>query len=535
MAERQYNQAKLVDENANGRFKLNKAGRVALEPWVTDIDDSVYSFSSEADSLMVAAAMARLSRNPNDLRTTIASEFFGKDHKETGLLQRVITQYGDDSVMQLYSLPLVFEGISNIATKEVEWGRFGAYLEQSTRYLRFDVKDENGHYAYYTPEEFDAETAKEFEAFMDQIFDIYSALYIKMYDYIQEHSSVPEDERDGAWRNACHAQACDSIRSLLPSATKATVGMVASAQAMHNLILHLEAHPLPEMKRLSAAALTAVRGVAPVFFERTDKADRGLLVSGHQATTKEATQKLVALHLGKLKNKPKTGISVELLSVDGSEDELVAKIMSDNSDQPHDVIASVVATLTPKQKKEIVSAYVGERYNRRAKPGRAFEYPHYNFEIQCDYGAFRDIQRHRLVDGLDWQTLQTELGHVRPSIIDEAGFTKEYEHAFDLSKRAYDALIARGYELQAQYATLFGHIMRFSMKVNARALLQSAELRTTPQGHPSYRKIYQDMHAAVSKVHPLVGKAMSFVSQAEDEELARLGAERYQQQKAQQA
>jgi thymidylate synthase ThyX len=532
MAEARDKKVELVEQKKNGRLQLTKAGRDIVEELVTDIDGNVYSFLPASDGLMVSAAMARLSRNSNDLRTIMASEFIGKGEKESGLLRRVVTEFGDDSVMQLYSMQVVFEGISNIATKEVEWGRFAAYLEQSTRYLRFDVKDDNGHYSYYTPEEFDANTAKKFESYIDQIFDIYSALYEKMYTYIQEHSSVPEAERDAAWLRACHAQACDSIRALLPSATKATVGMVGSAQAIHNMILHMDAHPLPEMNRLAEQVLEAVRGVAPVFFERTDRADRGKLISGHQALTQADITKLVASHLDKNETEPKVGSYVDLVSVDGSEDELVAKIMSDVSNQPHEVIQGIVDGLSAKEKEKVITTYVGDRYNRRAKPGRAFEYPHYNFEIQCDYGAFRDIQRHRVVDGMKWQLLQTELGHVRQNIIDEAGFTKEYEKAFELSKELYDFLKSAGYELQAQYATLFGHNMRFSMKVNARALMQSAELRTSPQGHPSYRKIYQEMHERVAEVHPLIAKAMRFVSADEDEELARLGAERYQQQRA---
>lgn len=535
MAEHAEQKVELVKKGENGRFFLSEAGREALEGWVTDIDGEVYSFFPEADDLMVSAAMARLSRNPNDLRTIMANEFMGQGDKKAELLTRVVTEYGDDSVMQLYGMQLVFEGISNIATKEVEWGRLAAYLEQSTRYLRFDVKDESGHYSYYTPEEFDAKTAKQYEAYMDQIFDIYSELYAKMYVHIQSTSAVPESERDAAWERACHAKACDSIRALLPSATKATVGMVGSAQAMHNMIIHMDAHPLPEMNRLGEKALSAVRAVAPVFFERTDRPDRGKLISNHQAETAKNVRDLVAELLKSHEAEPKTGISVELLSADGDEDALIVKIISDASDQPFEVIQPLVKAMSDAEKQEMIETYVGDRYNRRAKAGRAFEYPHYSFEIQCDYGAFRDIQRHRMVDGMEWQTLQTELGHVRPSIIDEAGFTDLYEKAFSLSKEAHDTLVTEGYSLQAQYATLFGHIMRFSMKINARALMQSAELRTSQQGHASYRDIYQRMHAAVKKVHPNIAAAMKFVSMEEDEELARLGAERYQQQKAQQA
>ena len=521
----------LVNKAGEGLLRLTETGRERMKPWVTDVDGDVYAFTAEADPQAVSAAMARLSRNSNDLRTIIADEFMDGEGKELALLRRVVNQFGDDSVMQLYPMQIVFEGVSNLATKEIEWGRLAAYLEQSTRYLRFDKRDENGHYAYFTPTEFDVETATLYEKYLDEIFDIYSELYEKLLSYIKESSNVSEEMRDGAWRRACHAQACDGVRSLLPAATTATVGVVGSAQAINNMILHLHSHELPEMHALGQKALEAVRMVAPVFFERTDLPTRGGLINDHQRETRENTATLAKRILSDIEIEPETGTSVRILTVDGSEDEMIAKILSDASSHPFESIRKVVATLSDDEKREVITAYVGDRYNRRAKPGRAFEFPHYTFEVQCDYGAFRDIQRHRLVDGLDWQMLNTELGHVTPSIIHEAGLTEKYERAFNRSSELYKELRDRGYEHQAQYATLFGHIMRFTMKVNARSLMHTAELRTSSQGHPAYRRVYQDIHAKVADAHPNIAAAMQFVSTDEDEALARLGAERHHQER----
>jgi len=515
----------LTHRTGEGLLELTETGKSALEGWVTDVEGGVYVVTPEADMQAVAAAMARLSRNPNDLRTIVADEFTDKGGRDTNLLRRVVNQFGDDSVMQLYPMQMVFEGISNVATKEIEWGRLAAYLEQSTRYLRFDRKNEAGEYAYYTPEEFDANTAEMYKEHMDTIFDTYSQLYERLKAHIIETSDVPEDERDAAWRNACHAQACDGVRSLLPAATKATVGVQGSSQAIYNMILHLRSHQLPEMQRLGAQALVQARKVAPVFFERADMPERGGLISAHREQTREASKTLAEQLLAHLEERS-VEAHVNLLSVYGSENELIAKILADSSEHPFDVIRAVVDELTDEQKQLVIGTYAGDRYNRRAKPGRAFELPHYLFEVVCDYGAFRDIQRHRMVDGLEWQPLRTSLGHVTPDIIHEAGLAEEYEQAFEVSGCLYKALKERGYDNQAQYATLFGHLMRFTVQFNARSLTHTAELRTTPQGHPAYRKVFQDMHGLIAGEHPNIAKAMKFVNLGEDEELARLGAER---------
>ena len=189
---------------------------------------------------------------------------------------------------------MVFEGISNIATKEVEWGRLAAYLEQSTRYLRFDIKDAAGHYGYYTPTEFDSKTYALYETALDKIFDIYSDLYKQVYAHLVLISKEPETARTARWRQAVHAQACDSIRSILPASTRATVGVVGSAQAFHNMIMTMLAHPLPEMNELGRKTLEAARGVAPVFFERTDHPERGGLITAQKVTSRVESRTLAS-------------------------------------------------------------------------------------------------------------------------------------------------------------------------------------------------------------------------------------------------
>jgi thymidylate synthase ThyX len=512
-----------ITRTDEGVLSLTETGKAAIETWVTDVDSNVYAFTPEADSLAVAAAMARLSRNSNSLQTIIADEFLDKENRDSDLLHRVVTEYGDDSVMQLYPMQMVFEGISNIATKEVEWGRLAAYLEQSTRYLRFDIKDTAGRYSYYSPTEFDAKTLAEYESATTEIFDIYSALYQKVYAYIEKSSDTPEKERTGGWRRAVHAQACDGVRALLPASTKATVGVVGSA--MYNMILNMESHELPEINELARKTLAAARGVAPVFFERIDKPDRGGLISGNKTTARDNSQELATALLGE-EAMPNQGPSAEIVHVNGSEDDLVAKILVDSSAVSYSYAVATVTKLSADEKQSVIDTYVGDRYNRRVKPGRAFEAIDYMIEGRIDYGGFRDIQRSRMVDAFDWQPLGVRLGHVKPAIIDEAGLTEEYEKAFALSEKLHAFLIEQGYRDQAQYATLFGHVMRFTMKVNARSLVHTIELRTTPQGHPAYRKFYQDVHDQIAKIHPAIARTMTFVSKSEDEALARLGAER---------
>ena len=177
---------------------------------------------------------------------------------------------------------------------------------------------------------------------------------------------------------------------------------------------------------------------------------------------------------------------------------------------------------------------MGERLNRRHKPGRAMEHIEYHFDIVCDYGIFRDLQRHRMVEGLEWQHLSPRYGYEIPKLVEKAGLVDTYEACFDFSLNLYNRLQALGYYEQAQYAVLMGHKMRWKISYNARQAFHFHELRSTPQGHPGYRKLINQMHDKIAEVHPMIASAMKFVNQDEDPALSRLAAERYTQFKLQQ-
>ena len=176
---------------------------------------------------------------------------------------------------------------------------------------------------------------------------------------------------------------------------------------------------------------------------------------------------------------------------------------------------------------------MGERLNRRHRPGRAVEKAHYSFDLVCDYGIFRDLQRHRMVDDLNWQQLTPRYGYEIPKLVEEAGLTEEFEACFAASLKLYSSLQKAGYPLEAQYATLLGHKMRWKVTMNAREAFQMLELRTSPQGHPGYRKLAMQMYDKIAEVHPLLAEAMIFINSDEDPALTRLAAERYTQFKLQ--
>lgn len=508
------------------RLKITPKGKKYLKEVVTDSQGPVYAFYGKVSPLMAAASMARLSRRGSDLREIFLDEFSGGgDEDATSLIHRVVTAYGDDSVQQLVGVHIVVEDASNLLTKLLEWGRFAAYLEQSTRYIYYDQKDAAGNFKYYVSANFNKRTADHYCQVNDQIFSIYSQMVRSLTEYVRQKNPQPKDEKERmAWIGATRAQACDAIRPVLPTSTKSTVGIFGSAQAIDNLIMHLLSENLNEAREAGQNILDQARKVIPAFLERTDKPDRGGATVAFRANTRAQMNKLTKKYL-----QPKsTDFKDEVKLIDywpKNELDLVPHLLFSESDLSTSEIVKGVKKLSQQQKEQILKTYMGERLNRRHRPARALEVGHYLWEITADYGTFRDLQRHRVVDAFEWQRLGISYGYSVPALVTQAGLEDDFRKCFNLSEELYEFLNKQGHKDESQYATLFGHRMRYRFALNTRAAFHFIELRSSPQGHPGYRKIAAEMHEHICRVHPTIGRSMKFVNKGEDPVLTRMAAE----------
>jgi thymidylate synthase ThyX len=529
MAENQY-----VNKE-NDQIEITAAGYEYLSPIVTDTTGDVYAFTPQANSVIVAAAMARLSRRMGGLRETVLDEFTISGDKAEGVIERVVTGFGDDSVQQLATVQYVVEGASNLLTKLLEWGRFSSYLEQSTRYIFFDKRDKNGKYMYYVPTELTPEIRGQYVSSMDMIFNSYSSMVRGLTEYLRKKHPEPSEKSERiAWMNSTRAQACDAVRTVLPAATRSTVGIVSSCQAAESLIIHLLSDPLPEARQVGQQILNNLRQVIPVFLQRADMPDRGGATTAYMANTQQSMRDLTQKYLGyKLHGFEEETVSLHWYEPKNELSLVPEMLFRYATWRSLREIENAVAGWSQERMIEVFNAYIGERLNRRHRPGRALEKAHFEWEIVGDYGTFRDLQRHRVVDAMEWPQLTPYYGYSMPDLIAEAGMEEEYRRCFDLSCDLHQVMCNQGFEYEAQYATLLGHRMRYRFILNLRAMFHFLELRTHPTGHPGYRRICNEMHRQLSEVYPLSAAAMTFVNCDPDPELTRLSSERYTQYKLQ--
>jgi hypothetical protein len=210
---------------------------------------------------------------------------------------------------------------------------------------------------------------------------------------------------------------------------------------------------------------------------------------------------------------------------------VAAAALYSHSALPDAQLFALARRLSAEDRAALLKSYVGRRGNRRHKPGRAFERTSYRFDVLTDYGAFRDLQRHRMLT-LEWQPLSSRHGYTEPAAIEEAGAGADWRTVMVQSAELYEELTAAGLENVAPYAVVMAYRIRFYMEMNAREAMHVIELRTAPQGHPAYRRVCQLMHRAIADVagHRAIAAAMQFVDYSEVE-LERLQSERAMERK----
>jgi thymidylate synthase ThyX len=512
------------------------AERQLLEPHCSNLDAPVFALTNLPETVK-GALFARYSRHPGTLRRLLLDEFSADLRapaavaaaagdsegagRATQLYERIFLGYGDDSVAQLGGAHVACEWVSNVLTKVLQRPRLASYLEQSTRYIAYDAPMPGGRRRYYT----DPELGPEYERAMDELFEVYAASIPAVTAWASGEFPLAEGESPAAHARAIGAKALDLLRGLLPAASLSHMGIFASGQSYEQLILHLLAHPLPEARSYGEMLLAAVQAVIPSFVSRVERPDRGgewveYLRSRTQAGERWARR----LDLTGDRDNGDFGPSVQLTHVDGTEDDLLAALLFESTDAPDQATRDAVASLDADQRAKMLSDLVGERSNRRHRPGRGFEALRYRFEIVADYGAFRDLQRHRMLT-VQWQQLSPDLGAGVPGQIDLAGVGDGYRRALARSHEAYDALRDRGLDHAAPYALCLGYRIRFVLDLNAREAMQLIELRSGREGHPSYRAVAHELHTQIAAVHPAVAAACKHVDLETEPRLERILAE----------
>ena len=504
--------------------------RERLAPHFTNLDRSVFGLVNLPETVK-GALFARYSRYPGTLRRLFLDEFAhsvpdlpsiegAEGARAAELYERIFIGYGDDSVAQLGGAHVACEWTSNLLTKILQRPRLAAYLEQSTRYIAYDAALDGYGFRYHRDPRF----GPAYEAALDDLFETYGRQLEAASRWVGERFPPGDGESPAAHARAVRAKALDLVRGLLPAASLSHVGIYASGQTYEHLVLHLLAHPLVEARSYGEMLLEELQKIIPSFVARVPREERGGRWIEFLRARREAADGAAARLGIDLATDALAAPSVRLLRASGTEEELLAALLYESAATGEAETLAAVAALTAEEHAGLLRELLGRRENRRHRPGRGLETLRYRFEIVSDYGAFRDLQRHRLLT-CQWQALTPSLGADVPHELVAAGLGGDYERALEVSRAEYERLRGEGLTEEAPYALCLAYRIRYVLEFDAREALHLIELRSGREGHPSYRAVAHELRRAIAGVHPNVAAAMSFVDDSTEERLERLLSE----------
>ncbi len=474
-----------------------------------------------------AVAFAKYSRSQESVKTTIDEL---TDEKSAEFHEKWVIGYGDASVADMAIIAIALENVSMIASKAVEDFRLASYQEKSTRYVPFDPT------RYHRPKSFteNSECAAVYENAMQDLMNGYTHILEKMTEYFRAKYPKPDDITDKQFEHKLRARSLDVARYVLPVATLTNLGMIASAREIRYMISRLNGSPYGEVREIAAEIQQAA--LANAYNPNIKKIDPLLVRLGEHGVPDELIEQLrTTLHLT-VKGAPtlikftdpreyhikKDRIAaiagmflgddappydeprVDLINDTTPEDELIAGLLYPHSTLSFRTLAEKSRALATAQKRELIAA-INENRSSFDNLSREFEVGnHFVFDTLMDYGAYRDLQRHRLTSQLN-QPLSPAHGFEVPRDLADAGLLTYYQDLLGRNATAFEALAVTNVN-EARFVLAMAWRKRTVFKMNVRELYHIIELRSRSGGHFSYRTLVYDMYELLRRHHPLLAE-----------------------------
>lgn len=497
----------------------------------SNADDQVFAIITPRQ-VDRGALMSRYSRTDKSMRRIFLDEFLKNENRGEEFYNKVLVEYGDDSVAELGIAQIAIEGLSNIAVKKIEDRRIGlSYLEKSSRYVAWDKKINDQYKFYREPQIMSSKFADRYLESCNLDFDTYSKNIQPMINYIREREPIDrlkfkesqtgnevffsklKSEQDVKsatmiYNATTKAKALDILRGLLPASTLTNVGITGNGRSFEYLITIMLSSDLQEEREFAQKIKTELETTIKSFVKRADD-KYGQAMQAYLKALKKSARDLSKKHFSvSSKNRGEVVSLVEHEKEPVAIDRIVAALVYEHQPNGLDSILSQVKKISSSKKKDIIVSLSKLRENRRQRPPRAFEMTQYTFDIVGNFGMFRDLHRHRVLT-LERQMLSTDHGFSTPKEIREFGIEKEYKECMSRSKEVFDSVRKKLPE-QAQYVVNFAYNYPFFMRLNLREASHLIEIRTVPQGHSDYRRVAQQMFQSIKKAHPTLSKIIKF-------------------------
>ncbi len=495
-----------------------------LTPYVTNVDRPIFALCNLPEEV-VAVLFAYYSRSRESLRRNLLKliqekdldmaerlEWAATDKDELALArqkakefhEKWVVGYGHASVAEHAVAHLAIEDVSIVASKIIEDTRLASYTEKSTRYVVFD-RDK----FYRVPSLLASRHARLYEDTCGYLLETYTRLTEPVVAAVKGETPRGDKQTERGYETACKAKGCDILRYVLPAATLTNIGLTINGRLLEHLITKLLSHPMEESREIGALLKAEGRKIIPTLLKYAD-------FNAYMAETRQAMEGIASAQFAGWV--PEDAPDVALVrSPEDAEDQLVAAVLYGYTAHPMRQVQERVCKLSREEKEGIIDEYL-KRRGKHDQPLRALEHLTYTFDILVDFGAFRDIQRHRMATQTP-QELGPIHGYSTPPEIARFGLSAAYEECMTRAREAY-RVIAADFPGEAQYVLPLAFRKRVLFTWNLREIHHFVELRSAKQGHVSYRHIAQQVFKELERVHPLLAKYIRV--DLEDYALARL-------------
>ena len=424
----------------------------------------IYPLGHPLTGEQIAVTFALCSRSPDPFDVSAQQV---TAHRAAEFHRRWVLDYGHASVAEHAVAHIAIENISRRCADRIERGRLSSYTEQSSRYQVI--------HHWRTPAELETipDLQARYRSVMTQLFQSYHDLVDGLAE--ANHAAMPKrpGESPESWLSRRRRASLDAARGLLPAATLTSLGITVNARSLAYLISRLLSTPTHEEQQVGFMLKKQGEQAFPTLLR-------------HAAPTPALQRQQSIPHAPTLVPREP---GVALLHHDPDAPQRVARD-----------IAFRTQRVPGQDPTHFINQETQDLGDHDPLP-REFELPQYHFEITLDYGALRELRRHRMMTLIE-TPLTTHQAYVTPDEVAASGYHRQYELALTSAAELHQALIDAGLPEVAQYAVCHAHLQTARLQVNLRQLRHLARLRTSPKAHPSVRHPVAQMLEHVRQVHP---------------------------------
>lgn len=498
------------DKEVFSMYLLSKEDKDLLSKYITNVYSDVYCFKNLPEEVN-AVILSYVSRSPNSFKENllkllkdeeielnsniVENDFKKSSEKAAKFNEKWILGYGHSSCAELSQIKFGIDKISILATKELEDNRLGSYIEKSTRYQKFDS---NSYFVPTLPEEIQISYCD----LMDYVFKVYNSLFSPVKEELRKKYPIQEGQKEKPYENSIHAKACDVLRYLLPTSTYTSLGASFNARSMSYAISKLKSSVYEEASELADMLKIESLKICPTLIKYSDKKQ---YIVEERLKSNRLFKELKLKEKSKVNSIVENSVKFQSISYQSVLNQLFATILYQESDYTMNELIEHAKTLSNQYKVNSILEFAENREHKN-RLYRAFESINFVVDINSDYGAYRDLQRHRMMTQFkqvltpyNGFSLHPDMYDMPDNILSSVSNLLYYTTSFyeTMLKHTEDKYVS-------QYCLQMAFHVNYSWQLDLRQLAEIIELRHGKEGHISYRKIALSMYDSLIKELPFM-------------------------------